>query len=478
MTQSHRGMRRIVTPARLNRTISSTERRCPLPIETPTLVKPEVRGSAAYSTLISMVAALGAVMFGFDIAIVSGAAPFLQVHFALNDIQFGWSASSLLFGCMIGALGIGRIADRFGRKRTLIAIALVFAVTSVLSGIAPTFTLFVSARIAGGLAVGAASMVAPLYIAEAAPYAIRGRMVALNQLGITFGIAVSYLINYVLRDIGPNNWRWMFATGAIPSVAFFVLLFVVPESPRWLFHNGRRVEAEELLIRLGGSESARRELTVMNMPQSQSTDLWRRPNRRVMIVGILLAALLQFSGINTVIEYAPIILRSGGNSLDTAIFQTFIIGLINFLATFVALFTVDRLGRRFLYIAGSCGMTVCLIGMSIGFATGHMHGIIGLLLILAFILCFASCIGPVFWILMAEIFPSRIRGIGMSIAVFVQWASDFVVVLLFPSLLKLLGGALTFGLLALIAFGMIFVAWTMIPETTGKTLEQIEQHWV
>jgi SP family arabinose:H+ symporter-like MFS transporter len=452
-----------------------------LTIKTASKVQPEVRGSALYSTLISIVAALGSVMFGFDIAIISGAAPFVQVHFALNELQLGWGVSSLLFGCMIGAIVIGPITDKLGRKRSLISIALIFAVTSILSAIAPSFLLFVIARIVGGLAVGAASMVSPLYIAEASPYAVRGRMVALNQLGITFGIVVSYLINYLLRGIGPNNWRWMFASGAIPSVAFFVLLFFVPESPRWLFLAGRRAEAEALLVRIGGSDNARRELSIMQLPKGPNdtnfSDLLRPVNRPVMIVGILLAALIQFSGINTVIEYSPIILHSGGNSLDTAIFQTFVIGIINFLATFVALFTVDKIGRRRLYIIGSCGMTVTLAFMSIGFLTGHMHGIVGLVLILAFIIFFAACIGPVFWILMAEIFPARIRGVGMSVAVFVQWFSDFLVVLLFPWLLRNLGGTLTFALTAVIAFGMIFVAWKMIPETSGKTLEQIEEFW-
>jgi SP family arabinose:H+ symporter-like MFS transporter len=428
-----------------------------------------------------MVAALGAVMFGFDIAIISGAAPFLQVHFALTDLQLGWGVSSLLFGCMIGGIGIGPIADKFGRKRTLIAIALVFAVTSVVSAIASTFTLLVAARIVGGLAVGAASMVTPLYIAEASPFPVRGKMVALNQMGITFGIVVSYLINYLLRGIGPNNWRWMFATGAIPSVAFFVLLFLIPESPRWLFLAGRRDEAEALLIRIGGSANARREFTIMQKPkgavETNFLKLFHPAYRKVMLVGILLAALIQFSGINTVITYSPIILNSGGNSLDTAIFQTFVIGIINFLATFVALFTADKIGRRRLYMIGSVGMTFTLIFMSLGFHTGHMHGVIGLTLILAFILFFASCIGPVFWILMSEIFPARIRGMGMSVAVFVQWLADFLVVLLFPWMLKHLGGAGTFALTAVMALAMIFVAWKMLPETSGKTLEEIEEHW-
>jgi SP family arabinose:H+ symporter-like MFS transporter len=452
-----------------------------LTLEPAATAPPETPGNVFYSTWISMIAALGAVMFGFDIAIISGAAPFLQVHFALTDLQLGWGVSSLLFGCMIGGIGIGPIADKFGRKLTLIAIALVFAITSIVSAIASTFVLLVIARIVGGLAVGGASMVTPLYIAEASPYPVRGKMVALNQMGITFGIVVSYLINYLLRGVGPNNWRWMFATGAIPSIAFFVLLFLIPESPRWLFLAGRRDEAEALLICIGGSANARREFSVMQKPkgpvETHFSSLFHPAYRKVMIVGILLAALIQFSGINTVITYSPIILNSGGNSLDTAIFQTFVIGIINFLATFVALFSVDKLGRRRLYLIGSVGMTFTLAFMSFGFYTGHMHGVIGLVLILAFIIFFASCIGPVFWILMSEIFPARIRGIGMSVAVFVQWFADFLVVLLFPWLLKRLGGAGTFAMTAGIALGMVIVAWKLIPETSGKTLEEIEEHW-
>jgi SP family arabinose:H+ symporter-like MFS transporter len=441
----------------------------------------DIEVSSTYTTLISMVAALGAVMFGFDIAIISGAAPFVQKHFNLNDLQLGWGVSCLIIGCMVGALAAGRMADRFGRKRSLLFVALIFGVSSVLTAVAPGFSLFVLARITGGLAVGAASMVAPLYIAEASPCGIRGRMVALNQLGITFGILLSYLINYVLRDLGPNNWRWMFATGALPSLLFFLLLFLVPESPRWLCLAGRRAEAEAVLVRIGGKQSAKNELASMRLLDGQETarpaELLQSKHRRVMLTGVLLAFLVQATGINTVIEYAPIILRSAGNSLDSAMFQTFVMGFINFVATFVAIFTVDRLGRRSLYLYGSCAMTLSLVLISLGFLTGSNHGLTGLFLILLFIGSFAACIGPVFWILMSEIFPARIRGLAMSAAVFVCWSSNFFVVLFFPWVLRHLGGSATFGGIALLALGMVFVAWKMVPETSGKTLEQIEAHW-
>jgi len=431
--------------------------------------------------LVSLVAALGGMMFGFDIAIISGAAPFVQEHFQLNELQLGWGVSSLLAGCMLGAMFAGRLADALGRKRTLVSIALVFAFTSVLTAIAPAFSWFVAARIVGGLAVGAASMVSPLYIAEVSPYAMRGRMVALNQLAITTGILVSYLINYLLRGAGPDNWRWMFASGVIPSVLFFGLLFLVPESPRWLFHAGKRAEASAVLVRVGGVENAEKEISEMQQPAKEEAaslrDLLLPRYRRVLLVGVVLAILVQISGINTVIDYAPIILRSAGNTIGVALFQTFIMGFLNFGLTFVAIFTVDRVGRRPLYIAGATGMTISLTLLSAGFLVGKVQGLVGLILILLFIASFAGCIGPVFWILMSEIFPSRIRGLAMSAAVFTNWLANFLVVLFFPWMFKNTGGSATFGFLAVMALAMILFTWKVVPETSGRTLEEIELHW-
>ena len=391
-------------------------------IEAKTELQVSGRARPAYMLLVSLVAALGGMMFGFDIAIISGAAPFVQEHFHLNELQLGWGVSSLLAGCMLGAMFAGRLADAFGRKRTLVSIALVFAFTSVLTAIAPGFSWFVAARIIGGLAVGAASMVSPLYIAEVSPYAMRGRMVALNQLAITTGILVSYLINYLLRGAGPENWRWMFASGVFPSVLFFGLLFLVPESPRWLFRAGKRAEASAVLIEVGGIENAEKEMSEMQQPLKEEAaslrDLLLPRYRRVMLVGIALAILVQISGINTVIDYAPIILRSAGNTIGVALFQTFIMGFLNFALTFLAIFTVDRVGRRPLYIAGATGMTVSLVLLSVGFLVGKVQGLVGLILILLFIASFAGCIGPVFWILMSEIFPqpdSRIGDVGSGI---------------------------------------------------------------
>jgi SP family arabinose:H+ symporter-like MFS transporter len=325
-------------------------------------------------------------------------------------------------------------------------------------------------------------MVSPLYIAEASPYAMRGRLVALNQLAITMGILISYLINYLLRVAGTNNWRWMFATGVFPSVLFFVLLFLVPESPRWLYRAGKQEEAHVVLVRVGGIDNAEKELSAMRTPLREEAAASLRSlllprNRQVMLAGIALAILVQITGINTIIDYAPIILRTTGSTIDVALFQTFIIGFINFALTFVAIFTVDRVGRRVLYIAGGSGMTVSLTLLSAGFFVGRVQGFVGLILILLFIASFAGCIGPVYWILMAEIFPSRIRGLAMSAAVFTCWLANFLVVLLFPWVLKNAGGSATFGFLAVMSLVMVLFTWKMVPETSGRTLEEIEAHW-
>jgi len=396
-------------------------------------------------------------------------------------LQLGWGVSSLLVGCMFGAMFAGRVADRFGRKRTLVSIALVFGVTSVLTAAATGFGMFVAARFFGGLAVGAASMVSPLYIAETAPYSMRGQLVALNQLAITMGILVSYLINYLLRGTGVDNWRWMFATGILPSLLFFILLFLVPESPRWLFRAGREDAAREILQRVGGAENAHKEIAAMRDParehESSLMDLLRPRNRRVILVGLLLAILVQASGINTIVDYAPIILRTAGNAIDAALFQTFIIGFINFAFTFVAIFTVDKVGRRALYIAGGIGMTISLVLLSVGFLFERAQGLAGLILILVFIASFAACIGPVFWVLMSEIFPGRIRGLAMSAAVFTCWLANFLVVLFFPWVLKHFGGGPTFLFLAAMSLGMTVFTWKVVPETSGRTLEEIEQYW-
>lgn len=449
-------------------------------VYTPPQIMTESENNS-YVFLVSFIAALGGLLFGFDIAIISGAVPFIKDYFQLNEIELGWGVSALLVGCIPGAMLAGRLADQFGRKSILICIAMLFAVTSILTALASDFTLFIITRLIGGLTVGATSVISPLYIAEIAPANSRGKLVSLNQLTITIGIFVSYFINFLLHDIGESNWRWMFASGAVPAIVFLGLLFFVPESPRWLFLHGKRPEALKIMQRIGGDNAViefNESYTERSNGKGKLLELFSPPYRRPAIVGIVLAIFVQISGINTIIDYAPIILKSAGNSLDTALFQTFIIGFINFAFTFVAIFTIDKVGRKPLYIIGATGMTISLALLGLGFLVGYAEGVVGLILILFFIAFFAAFIGPVFWVLMSELFPERIRSVAISIAVFTNWLTNFVVVLFFPYVLKNAGGAVAFFVLALMALLMLIFTKKFVPETKGRTLEEIDQQWM
>jgi len=434
-----------------------------------------------YTLLITSVAALGGLLFGFDIAIITGAAPFIQDYFQLREIGLGWAVSALLWGCIPGAILAGKSTDVFGRKSILMAVAGLFTVTSVATGIAPTIELLSTARFFGGLAVGAASIVSPLYISEIAPPSIRGRMVSLYQLSIVTGILISYLINYLLHDLGDDNWRWMFLTGTIPSVLFFILLFFVPETPRFLFKKGNIEKSFMILSRISGKDQA--QYIINQIEESLKTkssgfsQLLKPEYRRMLWIGFGLAIFVQISGINTIIDYAPIILKTAGWKIDVALFSTFIIGFVNFIFTLVSLWAIDKFGRRPLYLLGSAGMTLMLTGLTIANLIGRFEGTVVLIFILAYIAFFASCIGPVFWTLVSEIYPNRIRGVAMSVPVFTQWVANALVVLFFPWMLNVAGGGLTFGFLAGMALLMFLFTMRYIPETKGKTLEEIEKWW-
>lgn len=439
------------------------------------------RVNTAYVLFLGATAALGGLLFGFDIAIITGAGPFLEQHFQLGHLALGWAFSSLLFGCVLGSAGAGWITDKFGRRPPLLWVAVLFALTSVATGLAPSFTLFILARFLGGLAVGGASILAPMYVSEVSPPAMRGRMGTLYQLAIVIGILISYCINYALRDLGPWNWRWMFITGAIPSLVFFVLLWRAPETPRYLFKAGREAESLALLTRITGIERAQAEIAQIRASLAQRKSNWHeltQPGvRRALGVSFALAVLVQVSGINTIIDYAPKILQSTGWRIDAALFSTFIIGLTNFVLTLVSFWVIDRYGRKPLYIAGSLGMTTALVLLMFAALTGQFTGAKVLLLILLYLAFFASCIGPVFWTLVPELLPNRVRGEAMAIPVLTQWVANALVVLFFPLAFNQVGKALTFGFLALMAMLQVFVAWRYVPETKGRTLEEIERFW-
>jgi sugar porter (SP) family MFS transporter len=434
-----------------------------------------------YVIFLAATAALGGLLFGFDIAIITGAGPFLTEHFNLSDLSLGWAFSSLLFGCGVGSTIAGRLTDFYGRKKILLVVAVLFAITSLGTGAAPSFAFFIMARFIGGLAVGGASILSPMYVAEVSPPSLRGRMGTLYQMSIVTGILVSYAINYLLRDVGPANWRWMFLTGVIPSVLFFVMLLSVPETPRYLFMAGKEQQAFAILERISGRESAEFEASEIRVSLLNKRKQWRdllQPGiRRAVLVGFCLAILVQVSGVNTIIDYAPTILKSAGWKIDAALFSTLVIGLTNFAFTFVSFWAIDRYGRKPLYIIGSLGMTAALVLLAWAVLTGRFQSSIALVYILIYLAFFSSCIGPVFWTLVAEIFPNDLRGTAMVVPVLVQWIANAAVVLFFPLAFNQLGKAITFGFLAVMALAQAVFTWFFVPETKNKPLEEIEEYW-
>lgn len=426
-------------------------------------------------------AALGGLLFGFDIAIITGAGPFLLRHFQLGPLGLGWAFSSLLFGCVVGSGITGWIADHQGRRRPLLWVAVLFALTSAATGLAPTYSIFIAARFAGGLAVGAVSVLAPMYVSEISPAASRGRMGALYQLAIVVGILVSYSVNYALRDLGPSNWRWMFLSGIVPSAFFWIMLWRAPDSPRYLVLAGQDAKAKEVLGRWLAPAQVAEEFEQIRKSVAQRSSGWvelRRPAlRRPLGIGFALAILIHVSGVNTVIDYAPQIFQSAGWSVDVALFSTFGIGLTNVLFTLVSFRVIDRHGRKPPYILGSLGMTAALLGLMAAAAAGHFTGGLVLALILVYIACFGSCIGPVFWTLVPEIFPNRVRGEAMTVPVLTQWVANAIVVLLFPLAFQKVGRVGTFGFLASMSLLQAWFTWRYVPETKGRSLEEIESLW-
>jgi len=430
---------------------------------------------------ISIVAALGGLLFGFDIAIITGAGPYLVETFELNNIQEGWAYSSLLFGCIIGAAVAGRITDAIGRKKILIIVAVLFALTSIGSALVYNLNSLVLARISGGIAVGAASTVSPMYISEVTPKRYRGSLVSMYQLFIVTGILISYMINYMLNDIGENNWRWMFATGAVPSLFFLITLFLVPETPRYLYKKGAKDRALEVLDMVNSQEESKKQIREIDESLLDTSAGFRTlldPSlRKVMLVGIGLAVFVQLSGINTIIDYAPKIFTTAGWRLDVGLFATFGLGIVNFIFTWVSILVVDKFGRRPLYIVGSLGLALTLLCLSILDFSGNFKGIPVLIIIMVYLAFFSSCIGPVFWTYMSEIFPNRIRGTALSVPVFTQWIFNALVVLVFPLMLTKLQSSYTFLIIFIMAAGQLLFSWKYMKETKGKSLEEIEGLW-
>lgn len=444
------------------------------------------KGDPAYLYLLAGVGALGGLLFGYDTAVIAGAVGFLQTHFELTAGLTGWAASSVLVGAMAGAAGGGPLADRLGRRPMLLGCALLFALSGILTALANSLDFYIMARLLGGLAIGAVSVISPLYIAEVAPQRVRGRLVALYQLAIVSGILVVFFVNLLIQRQGNEvwgaayGWRWMFGSLTLPALLLFTLSLLIPESPRWLVKMGRQREAQAILERVGGQNEAEREMREISQSTTEKTgsfsDLFAPKHRRALTIGAALAVFCQFSGINAIMYYAPEIFKSSGAGLDSAFMQTILIGVVNLLFTFVAIRLIDRAGRRPLLLAGSAVqvLALCAVGLAFKFSLG---GLYLLLPILVFIAAFAAGMGPVPWVVISEIFPTRIRGAAMATATLILWASDFAVAQSFPLLNKALGTAVTFWIYAAFSLAGLAFVWKMVVETKGRSLEEIEASW-
>lgn len=524
-----------------------------------------------YVVLLTTVAALGGLLFGYDTAVISGAIGFLQLHFELDpQLWKGWAAACALIGCAVGAGSAGLLSDRLGRRKMLIAAAILFLVSAFGTAFPRNFDWFVVYRIIGGLGVGAASITSPMYIAEISPARIRGRMVSVNQFAIVFGMLVVYFVNYFIGAYGTSldrpiveryvakhgslvdapvvgklvakfhvaienhvieeflaehgervdsqivvdffaerdatidkldvhlvnqgviawnedrGWRWMFGSESLPALLLLLLMFCVPESPRWLAKQQRRAEALAVLSRVGGPAHAKRELAEIEDAIAREggslAQLFQPGLRVVLIIGVSLAVLQQVTGINVFLYYAPEIFKTSDVEVDTALLLTVLVGAVNLTFTIIAIWTVDRLGRKPLMLVGFTGMGLSLLAVGL-LAFLQQTALWVLVFILTYIACFALSVGPVTWVILSEIFPTRIRGRAMAIATVCLWLANYVVTQTFTMMegSQWLKEKFHYGFpywvyAAFCVISLLFV-WRLLPETKGKTLEEIEQSW-
>jgi len=430
-----------------------------------------------YIFFISMVAAFGGLLFGFDIAIFSGTIPFIQPYYQLSEAQLGWTGSSLYVGCIVGTLLTGYATDHFGRKLPLIIAAAIFTASSILMGWAGSHSMLVFWRIIAGIGVGAASMLSPLYIAEVSPAAIRGRMVSINQLTVVTGILLAYFSNYVLADF-ENNWRWMFSSGAVPAVLFFIFVFFVPESPRWLLSKGQVEKAKAILAKISSSNVDLEVKEIQTRAQSavkgNFSDLLQPGIFSLVALGITIAVFQQISGANAIFFYAPIIFEKAGMNVQDQLMQQIMIGFINLIFTLLAMQLVDKLGRKKLMVSGAFLMALWLLLVGICYSFELFAGYTLTIFVLSFIATYATTLAPVTWVLISEIFPTRVRGLAISLATGMLWVACFALAYGFPVLIEWLEASQTFYFFSAICLLYFFILLKYVPETKGKTLEQFE----
>lgn len=458
-----------------------------------------VRTNLSYLVPICLVATLGGLLFGYDTGVISGAIEFLTARFQLDVVMKGWASGCVLIGCATGVLIVGPISDRFGRKKALFLAALLFLLSALGTALPRDIWTFIAFRWLGGIGIGIASMSTPMYIAEIAPAHLRGRLVSVNQIAIVGGILVVYFVNYFIARCGDqawneaNGWRWMFASGLLPSVAFALLLIAIPESPRWLVEKGRAPEAKSILSKVADESFAETELAAIHEALASERGTWSelfsKTLRLPLIVGISLAVLQQVTGINVFLYFGTTIFKnmSASTGVDAGMLQQIVVGGASALSTVVAIATVDQWGRKPLMYFGAFGMGIGLLAMGLmaqalkdpAAASGWM-----LLFIILYVVCFGLSVGPVTWVILSEIYPTAIRGRALGLATFFLWISDYLVTQTFPMMdakdswfVKQFNHAFPFYIYATFCAVLVLVLWRLVPETKGKSLEEIERSW-
>ena len=453
----------------------------------------------AYLVPICLVATLGGLLFGYDTGVISGAIEFLTRRFQLDDFMKGWTSGCVLIGCAVGVLIVGPISDRFGRKKALFIAALLFLISAIGTAIPKEIRTFILFRFLGGIGIGIASMSTPMYIAEITPAGLRGRMVAVNQIAIVGGIVLVYFANYFIARCGDQawnettGWRWMFASGILPSVLFLLLLLRIPESPRWLAEMGRDDEAKSVLAKVGGPAFATAELGSIRAALAEEKGGWAEVfSRRLavpLVLGIALAVLQQVTGINVFMYFGTTIFKSmsANTGVDAGMLQQIVIGGASALFTIVAIASVDHWGRKPLMIFGATGMGISLLAMGIMAQTVPDPASVGgwmLLFIILYVACFGLSVGPVTWVILSEIYPTAVRGRALGLATFCLWMADYAVTQSFPIMdaqgswfVRQFNHAFPFYIYAAFCAVLVVLVWKAVPETKGRSLEEIERSW-
>ncbi len=458
-----------------------------------------VRTNLSYLIPICLVATLGGLLFGYDTGVISGAIEFLTARFGLDVVMKGWASGCVLIGCATGVLIVGPLSDRFGRKKALLLAAGLFLTSAIGTALPRDIWTFILFRWLGGIGIGIASMSTPMYIAEIAPAHLRGRLVSVNQIAIVSGIVLVYFVNYLIARFGDQawnetiGWRWMFASGTLPSIAFALLLLRIPESPRWLVEMDRAEQAKTILTKVAGEDFAQAELesirAALLVERGDWTELFSRALRLPLMVGILLAILQQVTGINVFLYFGTTIFKnmSASTGVDAGMLQQIVVGGASALSTVVAIASVDKWGRKPLMFLGAAGMGISLLAMGImaqsiadpTTASGWM-----LLFIIIYVVCFGLSVGPVTWVILSEIYPTAVRGRALGLATFFLWIADYAVTQTFPMMdakdswfVQRFNHAFPFYIYAAFCVVLILVLWSLVPETKGRSLEEIERGW-